>query len=189
MFRVKGVAASLVSMAVALSMAVMLAGCSVQKDKDGSAERVKIQTPVGGLNVNTSADAKDTGLTVYPGAKPSLKPEGKDNSANVNLSSSIFGVKVVTVEFLSDDSPDKVKEYYKKEMAKFGSVLDCKNGIKEEGNNDQITCSDTQHGDSHHAQLVVGTKQRQHIVSIEPNGNGTKFGLVYVQLRGKEGSL
>lgn len=180
-------AAWLASAAVALAVLVILTSCSIQKEKDGSNERVKIQTPVGGLNVDTNADAKDTGLAVYPGAKPNPKPSGDHSSANVNISSSMFGVKVVALEYVSDDSPDKIKEYYKKELARYGAVLDCKNGVREKG--DQVACSDVpMHGESH-TELVVGTKQRQHLVSIEPNGKGSKFGLVYLQLRGQEGTL
>lgn len=173
--------------ALALAVLVVLTACSIQKEKDGSTEKVKISTPVGGLNVDTNADAKDTGLAVYPGAKPSPKDNGNHRGANVNVSSSLFGVKVVALEFVSDDSPDKIKEYYKKELAKYGNVLDCKNGVRENG--DQMACSDTPKHGENHTELVVGTKQRQHIVSIEPKGQGSKFNLVYLQLRGQEGTL
>ncbi len=183
-------ATSLVSALAALAVIVVLAGCSVQKSKDGGKENVKIQTPMGGLNVNTDASAKDTGMPVYPGAKETPGKDGDHNSANVNISSSMFGVKVVAIEYLSDDSPDKVKEFYKKELAKFGNVMDCANGVREESKSDDLTCSDKpQRGKHHGNELVVGTKQRQHIVSIEPNGKGTKFGLVYVQVRGEESAL
>ncbi len=182
--------ASLVSACVALAAMVMLAGCSIEKGKDGSTEKVNIQTPMGGLNVKTDASAQDTGIAVYPGAKPKPSKEGDHGSANVNISSPMFGVKVAAIEYVSDDSPDKVKDFYKKELAKFGNVLDCANGVTHEGRGDELTCSDKPKHPGHKTnELVVGTKQRQHIVSIEPNGNGTKFGLVYVQVRGEEGSL
>lgn len=183
-------AASLVSAFLALALVFMLAGCSIEKSKDGSSEKVDIKTPMGGLNVNTDANAKDTGIAVYPGAKPKPNEGGDHSGANVNISSSMFGVKVAAVEYLSDDSPEKVKDFYRKELAKFGNVLDCANGVREEGKSDELTCSDKPKHPGHKStDLVVGTKQRQHIVSIEPNGTGTKFGLVYVQVRGQEGSL
>ncbi len=168
-------------------MVAMLAGCSIQKEKEGSNAKVKIQTPFGGMNVNTNVDAKDTGMAVYPGAKPNPKPEGDHNGANVDISSSKFGVKVVALEYVSDDSPDKIKEFYKKELSKFGDVLDCKNGVND--SSDQLKCSDTPKHSANHTELVVGTKQRRHLVSVEPSGNGSKFGLVYLQMRGEEGTL
>lgn len=185
-----GRAVSLASATLALISFSLMLGCSVQQQKDGSKEKVSIQTPVGGINVNTNAEAKDTGIAVYPGAKQSPSKDDDHNSANVNISSSMFGVKVIAVEYVSEDSPDKIKDYYKKELAKFGNVLDCPNGAKEEGEGDQLVCSDKpKHVGHHNNELVVGTKQRRHIVSIEPNGKGTKFGLVYVQVRGEEGML
>ena len=49
-------------------------------------------------------------LPVYPGAR--LKQDdsdGNDKSANVNISSFGFGLKVVALEYQSDDSPDKAR--------------------------------------------------------------------------------
>ncbi len=172
----------------AAAMLLAVAACNIQHQKDGDKEKVNIQTPVGGIKVNTDADVKDVGLAVYPGAQRRQKNEGGDhNSANVNISSSLFGVKVVALEYTSNDSPEKIKEFYKKELGKYGDVLDCKGGVHEDGN--QIRCQEGQeHTDR--TELVVGTKERQHIVSIKPSGNsGTEFGLVYVQTRGKEGAL
>lgn len=175
----------LVSLILA-SLVLANSACTVQKGKEGSKDKVDIQTPIGALKVDTAADAKDTGLSVYPGAKLHTKEGGKESGANVNIASSMFGVKVVALEYTSDDTPDKIRDYYKKELARYGTVLDCPNGVNEHG--DQLSCSDhPKHGK--HGELVVGTKQRQRIVSVEPNGSGSKFALVYVQTRGEEGSL
>ncbi len=40
-------------------------------------------------------------------------------------------------------------------------------------------------------ELKVGTKQNQHIVSIQPadNGKGSDFALVYVQTRGRKDTI
>jgi len=179
--------ALLVSAVVSIALLFALSACSVQKEKEGDNENVKIQTPMGALNVETNADPKDAGIALYPDAKPSPKSEGDHNSANVNIASSLFGLKVVALEYVSDDSPEKVTEFYKKELAKYGNVLDCDNGVRENG--DQLACSDKPRHHDNKRELVVGTKQRQHLVSIKPNGKGTKFALVYVQVHGEEGTL
>lgn len=168
------------------AMLLVVAGCNIQKSGSGDKEKVNIQTPVGGIKVNTEADAKDVGVAIYPGAQLKQHQEGEHSSANVNISSSLFGVKVVALDYRSDDSPDKIKDFYKRELSKYGDVLDCKGGINED--KDQIRCEQGQaHGNK--TELVVGNKERQHIVSIKPNGMGTEFSLVYVQTHGKEGSL
>jgi hypothetical protein len=37
--------------------------------------------------------------------------------------------------------------------------------------------------------LVTGTEERRHIVSVRPEGKGSRFALVYVQTRGERGTL
>ena len=81
-------------------------------------------------------------------------------------------------------------------MKKFGNVLECHtshhgggfNAHYENKDNDSaaLKCDDNSGGKV--VELKVGTTQNQHIVSIEPeeNGKGTDFGLVRVQIRGKE---
>jgi hypothetical protein len=38
-------------------------------------------------------------------------------------------------------------------------------------------------------ELKVGTKENQHIVSVEPEGKGTSFSLVYVRTHGKDAEI
>ncbi len=54
-----------------------------------------------------------------------------------------------------------------------------------------LTCSDRndKHGNSNSdpggkTELKAGSKQHQHIVAVEPESNGTKFGLVALDLPG-----
>jgi hypothetical protein len=98
---------------------VALIGCSISTKKDsktGGDKDVDIRTFMGSISVHKgSTDVKDTGLALYPGAQP--KKDMKDDSgANVDISSSFFGVKVVALKFQSNDAPDKVLSFYRKEM-------------------------------------------------------------------------
>ena len=55
-----------------LAMAAGLAGCRVHVDKDanGKEKTVQVDTPFGGVHVNTdTTTASDLGLPVYPGAE------------------------------------------------------------------------------------------------------------------------
>jgi hypothetical protein len=38
-------------------------------------------------------------------------------------------------------------------------------------------------------ELKVGTESNQHLVSVEPEGKGSDFSLVFVQTRGKESTI
>jgi len=104
-----------------------LCGCSVSthENEKGKKHDVDIKSPFGSLSVREGhTDVKDTGLAGYPGARVKKdEDDGRNNNANVNISSPLFGVKVVAVKFESDDAPDKVLSFYRKEMGKYGKVV------------------------------------------------------------------
>jgi hypothetical protein len=196
MLRLQG-SNSLLVLSVVLGTMV-LPGCNVRVNKDsgGQDKKVDIDTPVGGMHVSKGADVRDTGLPVYPGARKKEKGDnGDESSANVNISSSVFGLKVVAVEYLSDDSPEKLIAYYTDQLKKYGSVLECHTDKNHAG----ATMNDDDDDDSNESkplkcdgdnrgkvvELKVGTRRSQHIVSIHPadSGKGSDFGLVYVQVR------
>lgn len=181
---------------LALVVMVLLAACSMNVKKDGEeSKRVDIETPVGGLHVSKEADVRDVGLSVYPGARVKEKDsDGEETKANVNISSSFFGLKVVAVEFVSDDSPEKILSFYRDQLKKYGSVLECHtrkgsghmsaqvNSDKDKGDS-KLKCEDSS-GET--TELKVGSEENQHMVSVTPEKNGASFALVYVRTRGKD---
>src|SRR6476660_6704408 len=96
---------------IAFGALAVLPACNinVKKDSEGQEKKVDIETPIGQLHVSKSADVRDTGLPVYPGARRKEKgDDGNESSANVNISSELFGLKVVAVQYVSDDPPEKL---------------------------------------------------------------------------------
>jgi hypothetical protein len=183
--------------ALTLAALMLLAGCTVHvDDKDKDAKKVDIQTPLADLKVDTSAASTDNGIPVYPGATPRPEEGGDKHRANVNIGAMGFGIKVIAAEYVTPDSPDKVKVFYLDKLKKFGEVLECRgtgggdHGSKGDWNSDEgdkpVTCGDT-HGDGW--ELKTGTNHNQHLVAIKPDGSGTRFGTVLVQIHGKEGTL
>lgn len=166
-------------------------GCSISENKNGDSENVKIATPVGGLKVQTNIDPKEVGLNVYPGAR--LKPSedsDHDKSANVNMNTPFFHLKVIALDYETDDPPAKVLDFYKNDMARYGKVLECDHTSGSGANMNKgdvdmdlkLTCDDT--GSGNNTELKVGEGHAQHVVGVSPQGKGTEFGLVYIQLRG-----
>jgi hypothetical protein len=185
------------ALAFATLAALFLPGCSinVKKEQNGEDKQVDINTPVGGIHVSKGANVADVGLAVYPGAR--LKQDdsdGNDKSANVNISSFGFGLKVVALEYRSDDSPAKLVAYYKDQLKKYGKVLECHTShldvnpdIKgSDHGSHELTCEGSS-GDN--IELKVGTKENQHIVAVEPDGKGSSFSLVYVRTHGKDADI
>jgi hypothetical protein len=179
----------LLTLLAACLVLIALTGCSISTSnhtRSGEDKDVDIRTPLGSISVHQGeSDPKTTGLPLYPGAKLK-KDRGDESSANVNVSSSFFGVKVVALKYQSGDSPDKVLSFYRKEMAKYGKVVDCTGGFTmgfhHRDKDAEVSCDD-QSGHSHEysEELKVGTEHNQRIVAIRASGNGSEFALVYVR--------
>src|SRR5579862_5967644 len=92
--------------AVILIIAFSLSACSVnvKKDNGGDDKNVDIKTPFTDIHVEKNADARTTGLSVYPGARLKPKSGDEDSNANVNLSAFGFGLKVVVQKYETDDA-------------------------------------------------------------------------------------
>jgi hypothetical protein len=174
----------------ALAIAFMLPACSIHHKEEGDKKDVKIDTPFGGMQVK--ADDKkpaDTGLAQYPGSRLKEKSGNDTHSANVDMNFGPFGMKVAAATYLTDDPEDKVLDFYRKEMSKYGKVLECKGGIDD--HNDELVCSSTKHTRDE-IELGTGNKMRRRIVGVKKNGSQTEFSLVFLQLRNentKEGEL
>jgi hypothetical protein len=179
------------------TLAFLLTACSinVKKEKDGEDKQVDIRTPMGGIHVSKDVSPDEVGMAIYPGARAKVKNfNGENKSANVNISGFGYGLRVVALEYESDDSPAKVVDYYKDQLKKYGNVLVCHSShldvnadVKglDKGSN-ELTC---QGATGINVELKVGTKENQHIVAVEPEGTGSSFSLVYVRTHGKEADI
>ncbi len=172
---------------------------NVKKESNGQDKQVDISTPVGGIHVSQQADASDVGLALYPGAHLKQKDsDGSDKSANVNISGFGFGVKVVALDYESNDAPAKILAFYREQLKKYGNVLECHYSGHHNVNTDfdshdsadsksnDLTCDDNHGGN---VELKVGKKDDQHIVEVEPEGKGSSFALVYVRTHGRNADI
>jgi hypothetical protein len=185
---------SLLCSALIAAAVLLSAACNMHVDekKEGKNKNVDISTPFGDLKVRNQADAKDTGLPIFPNSHE--KPGDNDHdskSANVNLSFGKFGLKVAVATYETDASPDKVLAYYRTEVGKYGKILECKGGsmgnvsIDHDDKDDKELHCDS-HGDSNVIELKVGNQGLQRIVAVKPSGKGTEFSLVYVRTQGSD---
>jgi hypothetical protein len=181
--------------AASLAAILLLPACSVnvKKEANGQDKQVDINTLVGGVHVSKQADVSDVGLAVYPGARMKEKDSGgSDKSANVNISGFGYGLKVVALEYQSDDAPAKILAFYKEQLKKYGDVLECHTSrgnwnvnMGKNGSN-ELTCDGSGGAD---IELKVGKQDDQHIVAVESEGKGTSFSLVYVRTHGKDAEI
>ncbi len=183
-----------ITAAAAIVGIVLMSGCRVESSKQDGKDNVRIATPFGGMQVKTN-DAtvlQAMGLPAYPGAI--LVKKNKDNgAADVNMSFGNFHLRVKAASYQTTDSSDKVETFYRKALGAYGDVISCANNRsvgEPTRTSEGLTCeNDDKHVSvntdvSRKMELKAGSKQHQHIVAIEPVGNGTKIGLVALDLPG-----
>jgi hypothetical protein len=165
---------------VLLSLAVAACGA----DDQGSTRGVQASFVAGGVT------AADVGLPMYPGSKPYSHDDDSGDSANVDISTPLFGLKVVAVQLESADDLEKVAAYYRQALAKYGPILECSDAANRErksesrAKDDELTCDADEPG-SHRVVYKVGTEKNQRVIALKPHGKGTQFSLVHVDTRGE----
>jgi hypothetical protein len=187
------------SLLVGLALAAGLAGCRIHVDKNASGEdkNVQVDTPFGGIHVNTDQlTASDLGLPVYPGAE-AIKSDDKHKSADVHMGFGEWQLRVRAVSYATTDSKDQVTAFYKKALGRYGDVITCQNNVPvgspvvtsegltcQDDKNSKVKIDQGDYGTSNGSlQLKAGSKRHQHILGFEePKEGKTRFALVALDL-------
>jgi len=184
-----------------LALTAAMAGCRVHVDKDsnGQEKTVQVDTPFGGVHVNTDqTTAADLGLPVYPGSE-TVKDDDEHKSADVHLGFGEWQLRVRAVSYSTPDSQDKVTAFYKKALGRYGDVITCQGNTPvgtPTATTEGLTCADDKNntktvqidrGDygtgKDSLELKAGSKRHQHIVGFENSKAGqTRFALVALDL-------
>jgi hypothetical protein len=189
--------------AAGLAMISGLTGCRVHVDKDASGKEKKVQvdTPFGGVHVNTDqTSASDLGLPAYPGAEQ-IKDDDSHKSADVHLGFGEWQLRVKAVSYSTPDSRDKVAAFYKKALERYGDVITCNGNVTvgtPVATREGLTCEDdnknanvqmNEHDLRRNFQLKAGSKRNQHIIGFEdPKDGKTRFALVALDLPANVGN-
>jgi len=182
----------------ALLVLTLLAGCHVS-NHNGKDNDVDVKSPFGSMHIKTDdkVDTAALGITTYPGstAWKDDADEAKDHdshSADINMSFGDFHLGVKATALRSTDSTDKILSFYRKDLARYGDVIQCK-GTTAVGTptrtSQGLTCdSDENHGnhinisDTSKLELRAGSEQHMHIVEVESKDGAEKIGLVALDL-------
>jgi len=186
-----------------LALVSWSAGCRVHVEKgaNGEDKNVQVDTPFGGVHVNTDqTTAADLGLPVYPGAQV-VADSDKDKSADIRMGFGQWQMRVKVVNYSTPDSEDKVTAFYKKALARYGDVIACQDN-KPVGEPTQtsegLTCDEKHggniqvnnngksygyHSGSNGFELKAGSERHQHIVGFQSSAPGnTRYALVALDL-------
>jgi hypothetical protein len=186
----KAVLATVVAAAMTLAT-----GCRVDADNHGDNKDVKIATPFGGMHVKTddASVEEGLGLPVYPGAELVKKKGDDSGAADINFSLGKFQLRVKAASYHTPDAPDKVQAFYKNALKRYGTVIQCNNdqpvgtptttdeGLTCDSNGKNVNVNTDVSGKT---ELKAGSKQHQHVVAVDPDGSGTKFGVIALDLPG-----
>jgi hypothetical protein len=191
-------------MLAVFAVAVTLAGCRVHVEKgaNGEEKNVQVDTPFGGVHVNTDqTTAADLGLPLYPGAQLE-RGDDSHRSADVHMGFGEWELRVRAVSYATPDKRDDVVAFYKKALGRYGDVIVCHNNAPvgtPAATSEGLTCSDDKKvnvnsGDFHSGEgdfeLKAGSRRHQHIVGFENSKDSeTRFALVSLDLpAGMDGS-
>ena len=184
------------AVAMMIAATALMSGCRIESNKKDGNDNVKIATPFGGMTVKTNdaAVVDGLGLPVYPGAEL-VKKDKNNGAADVNMSFGSFQLRVKAASYRTQDSPDQVTAFYRKALGRYGDVIQCQNGRAvgtpartaegltcDNGKESHITVDEEVSGKM---ELKAGSKLHQHIIAIDPEGEGTKFALVALDLPGR----
>ena len=186
-----------------LAMMMCAAGCNVnvEKSANGDPKKVQVDTPFGGIRVNTGhTTAADVGLPVYPGAQVVIDDDNH-SSADVRMGFGEWAMRVQVASYSTADGADKVEAFYRKALGSYGEVIACRDGAPvgaESKTAAGLTCSDHGHRSAaidDHGQkygyrpehggleLKAGSERHQHIVALHNAESGqTRFALVALDL-------
>ena len=139
-----------------------------------------------GIVLSGEASAKDVGLPVYPGSRRHKDKDKDEDSAGANFAlwGGGSGAKLVVLKMESDDSLERVADFYKKALAKYGRVLDCSHppaagGDSSKTDSNALTCGDDK-PEKGGVLFKAGTKEKQHLAAVQSNGSGSLYQLVYL---------
>jgi len=162
---------------------------SAQENKDSGATEPGKRGASIGFIASEEASAKEVGLPLYPGARPHKDKSDDSPAAQLGLWGGAWGFKLVVLKLESNDPPEKVVAFYHKALAKYGKVWNCADSAKaadareKTASPNELSCHGD-HPENGETVLKAGTKEKQHIVGIKPEGGRSVFQLVYVEARG-----
>lgn len=176
------------AMVLCVALAIAAPGVRAQNDQDKKDDNGFSA----GVTVNTKADAKAVGLPVYPGSRPHKDNSDDSSAANLGLWGGSIGFKLSLMKLETDAAPQKVAEYYRKALGKYGKVLDCTNAPaltqeqKDANEKSNTLACDDDHAKAGEVIYKVGKRDDQRIVNVEPNGTGSVYSLVYLSTKGMD---
>lgn len=137
------------------------------------------------ISGNGQTTPADVGLPVYEGARPFSESSGDRPSASLGAWAGSFGLQLHVMKFRADAAPNRVADFYLQALRRYGEVLDCREASarvkppKEES--ERLSC-DERSPKPGAFEYRVGTRKNFRVVSVRPDGDGSRFDMARIQL-------
>ena len=167
----------------------LLSTCAIAQEHKSNDEKhtFRLETDSSRYGFTTdSLDMKRLGVDVYPGAKIAKDGNNDGKGATLSFEWGRDSAHLYVQKFVTSDSADQVVAFYRKQLAKYGPVVECREGKAVAAVTSELKCE----GGKDHSgiELKSGTEQKQHIVGVTPKDGQTEFGVVYLD-KSKRGEL
>lgn len=80
------------------------------------------------LHANENVSAHDMGLPAYPGARP-FQDAKSDSSVDMGFAFGSFHFRLMASKYVTNDAADRVLDFYRKPLSRYGDVLECEHGL------------------------------------------------------------
>jgi hypothetical protein len=151
-----------------------------QTPSSGEKHGIVVETNSGRYGVGAEKlDPKQLGVAIYPRAKVDESPNNSSD-ASLSLDWGKDSTRLYLQNYVTSDSADKVLSFYRKQLLKYGAVLECRNGKPVGAVPSQLKCDSDKDDNSISIELKAGTERKQHMVGVTPTAGGAQFEVVYL---------
>ena len=127
------------------------------------------------------ADAVD--LPIYPDARPAAVEYA--SGAEVSFTGSFAETNVVPRTFESDDTPERILDFYRKILrARRGAFVECRGAIKIRRRRGEETLACLERPSSQGVQLAGGVEGKHSVVRVTTRGSAAHFTVLAVHTGG-----
>jgi hypothetical protein len=166
------------SISALLVLAISLVLASAAQDKERNVQAKKSSKSIGFI-LSADANEHDLGLPSYPGSRRHKDNDDDSSVLRMGLWGGGSGFKLLVLKLDSSDAPQKVARFYHKPLSRYGKVVDCGKYLSGESK-DNVNC-ENDHPVKGGYTFEAGSKEKMHVVGIEPNGKGSLISLMYVE--------
>ena len=136
---------------IAIAVALSAAAAPAQQKPDSERHTFRVETDSGRYGMSAEKlDPKRLGVDIYPGAQVLREGDNDRAGGSLTFDWGKDSVRLFVQKYSTSDPSDKVLAFYRKQLSKYGPVIECRDGKPVAPVKSELTCEDDKK-DSMHA--------------------------------------